>query len=137
MAHRQLGAAIWQIWHSNLLASLLNDVVKTPPWYGRKILAIGIAWAILDRARNTHVTLGFGKPRRYLLIVNRPVFTDTVQAGRLEIDVAKTARRPAPEICFAASSLASLPVPIRPGSIAINNIMLPHTRPLIVFSLFD
>src|SRR5262245_44165014 len=88
----QLSASVGQKGNANFLRAFLDDVIDTAPGYLWQILAIRVAWPILNRAGHTHIPFGLRKPRRNLGIIDRPVFTKPVQICCLEIDVAEACR---------------------------------------------
>ena len=137
MRHGQLGATVGQIRNADFLGSFLDDVVQTTPWHGREILAVRIAGTILNRTRHTHVAFGFGEPRRNFRVVDRPIFTKTIQIRGFEIDISEPCRRASPEIRLATGCFAALPIPVCARCIGVGDIVLEQISAIAVFGLLD
>src|SRR5207245_11055279 len=131
----QLSATVRQVRQANFFGTFLDYVVNAAPRNRRQILAIRIARSILNRAGNAHVPLGLRKPRRNLRVVHRPVFVEPIQVCSLEIDVAVTSGRTSPEIGFAASCLAALPIPIGARTVGICDVVLEEILSFTVLRL--
>src|SRR5947208_6379708 len=117
MRNRQLSNPVREIGYADLLGSLLEDVVHTAEGKGREVFAVGVAGPVLDRARHPNPLLDATIKRSDFLISHRPVDINTVQAGRLEIDLGETRRRPAPEVALSTGHFDPHPLPIGAGSV--------------------
>ena len=131
----KLGAAVGQVGNPDFFSAFLNDVVETAPGNGGEILAVRIAGTVLGGAGHTHVSLGLGEPRSNLRVVDRPVFSESVEVGGFEIDVTEASRRASPEVRLASGRLAALPIPIRSWSIGVGDVVLEQISALAVFRL--
>ena len=120
----QLSATVGQVRQANFFGPFPDYVVDTAPRNRRQILAIRIAWSILNRTGNAHVPLGLREPRRNLRVIHGPLFAEPIQVCGLEIDVAVTSGRTSPEIGFAASCFAALPIPIGARAVGIRDVVL-------------
>src|SRR5215471_17506732 len=134
---RQLRTAVGQIGNANFLGAGFDDFVDAAKRKRRKVFAVRIARTILNGAGYAHVFLGFAEPRGDFSVVHGPVFADAVQIGGLEINVAKTRRGAAPEVCFPTGAFAALPIPVGAGSVRVGHIVLPDVGGFAIFGLFD
>src|ERR1700732_4404696 len=135
--YRQLRATVGQVRQANFFGPFLDYVVNTAPRNRRQILAIRIAWSILNFTANAHVLLGLREPRRNLRVVHGPIFAEPIQVCGLEIDVAVTSGRTSPEIGFATSCFAALPIPIGARAVGIRDVVLEEILSFAVLRLLD
>src|SRR6266849_5350400 len=133
MIHRELRNAVVKIGDANLLRALLQNMIETAEIKRREILAIGIAWAVLDRTRYTNHALDARIIRSDLRVGYRPIHVVTVKRGGTKIDVAKPGRGSSPEVGFSADGPTARPGPDGSRSRCVSDFVFPHTlHPFIV-----
>src|ERR1700691_859079 len=137
MRHSKLRDAVGQIRNADLARAALENAIDAAEVHRRQILAVRIAGAVLNRARDTNHALHAAVVRRDFRVRNGPIDIISVAAGRAEIDIAETRRRPAPEVGFAANGEAAPPSPFGSRSRGENDLAIPNALGVLVIHVAD